>query len=305
VKPVTGRLGVGYWTGSDGSRLIDSAWLLEQDAPCRDEVDESGNERCVPSRRAHDDSSFFTDNTCTTNVAVTFLCDPPDLLEMNATNDPGQVPAQCLQPTIYAKLYTAVHIDSRVVYSTMGGACATTKYGGFVYYGPGTEVRFDAFPPIERTHGGGGRIQRMFWASEGKRLYADGLYDVTLNSPCDPVATPTISVCQVSGGYAGQYFADPKCTVSLYAHDPSDCTDPKTVLETNGAYDGCAINQAFPARRILQKHVGKVYMNSPIGFPGGNGSCDPSDAPADTVFYDLGDPIAPAQVFAPLTESDF
>jgi tetratricopeptide (TPR) repeat protein len=36
-------------------------------------------------------------------------------------------------------------------------------------------------------------------------LYADGLYDVTLNSPCDPVTTPTVGVCQISGAYAGSF----------------------------------------------------------------------------------------------------
>ena len=200
-----------------------------------------------------------------------------------------------------------MHIDSRVVYSTMGGQCATTKYGGFVYYGPGTEVRFDAFPPIESTHGGTARIQRMFWASEGQRLYADGLYDTALNSPCGPVATPAGSVCQISGAYAGQYFADPKCTVPLYARTTSDCADPKAVLDnTNLDYNSCDPNPALPARRVLQKHVGKVYMNGGFGFPGGSvGGCEPSDAPADTAFYDLGDPIAPAQAFAPIAESDF
>ncbi|HEX7672421.1 MAG TPA: hypothetical protein VF395_22660, partial [Polyangiaceae bacterium] len=34
VKNVTSRLGVGYWLGKDGSRLIDSAWLLKDNAPC-------------------------------------------------------------------------------------------------------------------------------------------------------------------------------------------------------------------------------------------------------------------------------
>jgi hypothetical protein len=294
VKPITNRLGVGYWAGSDGSQLIDSAWLLEQDAPCRHELDQSGNERCIPSRRAYTDSAYFTDNTCKTNVAVTFICDPPDLLFSNSEYDPSAV--GCSQPPISRQFSTAKHIDSLLVYSTSDGSCATTKYGGFLYYGPGTPVSFDVFPEISSTHGGTGRLQRMFWTSEGKRLYADGLYDTDLDGPCHPVMARAGNLCQLDNGYyGGAYFADKACSIPLYPGN-AKCTQPRAILDSYSGGFECSVELAASARRVLKEHVGAAYT-SDDGFGGG---CAPVPSTPGLVLYDLGEPVAPEKIFAPL-----
>ena len=295
VKPITNRLGVAYWTGSDGSQLIDSAWLLEQDAPCRYEVDESGAERCVPSRRVYADRSYFTDNTCKTNVALTFECNPPELL--SPVNDGlNSDLVKCLQPTVPRSFYTAQHVDSLLVYSTADGAsCSTTKYGGFVYYGPGKEVLVDTFPPLVTTHAGSGRIQRMFWTSEGKRLYAGGLYDTELDGACDPTPTRTGSVCQLEDIYYGYgYYADKSCSVPLYVGAPT-CKTPKVVLDSSSGGFNCNDHLASLARRVLKEHVGPAYTSD--GIPEG---CAPAVMTPGNVLYDLGESVAPEKIFATL-----
>jgi hypothetical protein len=290
VEPVTSRLGVAYWTGNDGSRLIDGPWLLEQDAPCGQAMDETKVSRCFPTRRTQADSGSFTDDSCTTRVAATILCDAPELVNTSFLPSTPQCGI-----TLTGTWFTTALMDSRVVYSSEGGMCARTKYGGLKYYAPSDPVHFDAFPPIERSHDGAKRIQRAFWSSEGAHLYADGLYDTKYSVECRPTTTKTGIVCAGDRDRAEAYFADAGCAVPLYAGD--DCgAHPEFVM--SGPEQACDPLIVGPVRLVLQVHSGPVFDGQAFGSP--VGYCRPADSSTGVLFYDVGDPAQPEAVFESL-----
>jgi hypothetical protein len=305
VKPVTGRLGVGYWTGSDGSQLIDGAWLLEQDVRCNSEIDESQNERCIPTNRVQVDPAFYTDSTCTTKVAASFVCEAA-LITATPQNPPD--PA-CRGTSISGDWFVATPIDARLVHRGIGSVdrgCMPSEFGGFKYFAPGAAVVLDALPPIERARGGSERIQRVFWTSEGKALYADGLYDTALGSECHAVATSKGTVCEAVGEIVGQYFADPTCTVPLYADWPSCTARPKFVRSAESPGDACngagaSRVMAQPVRRFLSPHEGDIYVTR----SGTALRCESSYPPPGGVLYDLSELMPPEEAFAPVATPEF
>ncbi|HEX7671617.1 MAG TPA: hypothetical protein VF395_18615, partial [Polyangiaceae bacterium] len=263
------------------------------------------------------DSNYFTDDTCGVTVALTAFCDPPSLVEGPPPPDPGGPLLQpsCSPQTIYGALATTTRVPSNLVYSTAEGPCAPTKYGGFEYYKANSPVRFVDYPPIETVHEGAGRLQPAFWVSEGKRLYAEGLYDTTFGNGCGPAVAGSATVCQSNNPYGsiGQYFADPGCTAPLYASSESvpgcPTTVPQIVASDTGPGVAACEQAAYSVRHVLKVHAGPVYTTG--GFLGpfppnpGPDTCtlDTSLPPPKT--YDLGPLVGAAQAFAPLTATDF
>jgi hypothetical protein len=301
VQPVTSRLGVAYHDGTDGSRVVDGAWLLAQQLACGRATDASQVERCVPSNRLTVASTYFAGDGCRTPVGLTLDCGPPDLLMGPGATYTGP---SCTYPTIDGTLYAATPVDPSAVFTTSaaGGTCAPTPYAGFRYYSPGAVARFEDYPIVETVHEGSGRIQQSYLTSEGKRLFATGLYDSQIGVGCTPAAEGNRTLCETSfpttaQAPLGAYFADARCGTPVF-NAAGYCGGEGQVVGVQSPAPPPVCGSAPVALfRRGAAHTGRVYSTL-------QGPCAPAPTSIGSQWYEVGAPVDAAEVFATLTEAE-
>jgi hypothetical protein len=201
-----------------------------------------------------------------------------------------------------------------------------------VYNQIGADIDVMRYPLIEAKPAGTGRVQALFWESDGVPLeYVSG----TIGN--DAPAGQHCSLNQFGDGndrcafslganYDQEYYADTTCTRPLYwmdARSPDCGNDPitkpqwvqalHTVFQPTMSNGETCVTQASDetVRPVLGEHAGPVYVKGSTSID----SCtvlNPADLPLvgdpgqpeKPLFYDLGDPVDPATLFAPITTSE-
>lgn len=323
VKPVTSRLGVIQWSGSDGSLMPGDTVLLSNDEPC----DPDGGyyqppnpdtvSHCLP-RSVEDitNSTYFSDAACTAAIAVIRGCETPELF---AESTPG--PDSCSQGQVsYFARGDAVTSTVYMSPPLTSASCtaAGSEIAGETAYAKGAPVDPAMYPPMQMVLVGSGRVRHYEWQSEGMSISNPGtLVDAATGAP----ATPTAFVDGVTRGVfstttTDKFFSDANCKTWMLDEATSQDLCGATGLPRwvsfaaipTAAMPSCeGIFMQTSVRPVLGKHTGKVYtldldINAEM-----NGACSeyvPSKSTVTYDFYDLGNPIAASSLFAEIETVD-
>ncbi|HVW25050.1 MAG TPA: hypothetical protein VHC69_06740 [Polyangiaceae bacterium] len=324
VTPLTSRLGVIQWSGSDGSRMPGDTVLLSNDEPCDPDKlpsvppNPDTVSHCIPRNVQNiTNGPYFSDAACTAAIAVAPACDPPELItEFTPSSDSCDDSA--------AGYFALGDVVSSMVYTTtpslQSGSCspAGSQSAGQMAYTKGAPVDPAMYPPMQMVLVGSGRVRHYEWQSEGVSISNSGsLVDAATKAP----VTPTVFVDGVTRGVfsattTDKFFSDANCKTWML--------DEPTLLDTCAAPElprwvsfEATPTAAMPicegyftqsaVRPVLGKHTGKVYtldldINAEM-----NGACSeyvPSKSTVTYDFYDLGNPIPASSLFAEIETVD-
>ena len=316
---VSDELGVEVWQGQDGSRIPGSFRLLPSDVAC-EPLGPLGSpsamlpNHCIPRDRAYDIGVFYADSACTNvvSVAQSLTCDRPTITQ--AIPDPSTCTAGH-----YFQIDRQVSLDS--LYSDMGQTPDQTSCHpltlpsvppGTRGYVRGPEIDVGRYPAMQLVAEGTGRIQPLYWESNGRKFQLAGAgdaFDLQLGTSCSPTkfADRKTRCVPPMGSLDAPIYGDAACTVPLYAPltPPAPCSTPPPawVAQPSNA-SVCGASSIGPVRSVTGAHHGKVY-----GQVTPTGTCTPVDPSTDptqlsSVVYDVGDAVDPSKVFAEVTETD-
>jgi hypothetical protein len=339
VTRVTSKLGVETFTGEDGSRIDGTLRLLPGDIEC-EPLASDGNpstvapNRCIPTARVHE-AVYYTDSACGTPVTGGTPCDAPVIGER--TTQANGCPAasyfdlgSAIPP---AKLFWKLPDEVKGL-TPEQSACVPANpsvLASGVYNQIGGDIDVTRYPLIEAKPEGTGRVQALFWVSDGIPLaQVEGTIgnDAPANQQCSLSQfgdSDNRCAFSLGGVWPGnKYYADAACMRPLFWMDvtlpscESSTVTPRWVQEyhtvdqtVNGA--ACSTSEADQrVRPVLGEHKGQVYVMDSDTV---NGSCtllNPADLPLvgnpgqpeKLLFYDLGDPVDPGTLFAPITASE-
>jgi hypothetical protein len=331
TKPLTSRLGIVQWSGSDGTLTVGDTVLLSNDAPCSPFVGRSVPEpaavtTCIPSNIQYiTNGEYFSDSTCTAGVAVVPDCQAPELLFewASITDSCGNgtpsyfLPGEILSSTVYTTLPPSPQSQS----TSCSPAGKEVKA-----YAKGAPVDPSSYPPMQMVLTGTGRVRHYEWQSEGVSISSTSNWvdaatgaSVTAQSFADGVTLGAFSTTTTD-----KFFSDPGCKTWLldeYSDDYTSqnlCTTPPTArwvafaaLPTPATLCDQQNGSTYQSsvRPVLGKHTGKVYTLDPDINLEMNGACSeyvPSKTKSNGIydFYDLGNPIPARSLFAEIKTVD-
>jgi hypothetical protein len=305
LTAVTARLGVAYWKGRDGARLLDGLRLLPEDISCTETDTAPGVMRCTPSNETYTGTSFFESESCERPVSVIFSCD--DLQVIRGPYVGGNQPPRgdgCPRPSTPAPLFRAERIESSTVYTTTAeeGVCTPTPFLGLDYFRRGPFVPFEEYPVVESTHEGAGRFQLVHAESEGRRLFArpQRLFDADVGAECLASELDGRTFClpadqHLSASYVA--FADPRCERPVGVFDSCVRALPRAVFAPQlqgGA--GCATPPLLAVGPRREGTADTLYRLDTL-----DGRCSPDGGVAGAVLHELSPLGDPATLFPLLT----
>jgi hypothetical protein len=239
VKPLTSRLGVIQWSGSDGSLFPGDTVLLPNDESCgpgdpHSSVPPGIISNCIPSNVGNV-GGYFSDAACTAEVAVVDPnCELPELLaEYPSSTGSCSVDALgnitysgnaalnyfALGDAIHSTVYTTAPLappgqpSMCTPASSDAASAAGADIGGSVAYAKGAPVDPASYPPMQMVLTGSGRIRHYEWQSEGVSIGdAGNLVDAMTGAAVTPTAFDDgvmRGVFSTTG--TDKFFSDPNC----------------------------------------------------------------------------------------------
>lgn len=343
VTRVTSQLGVETFTGDDGSRIDGTLRLLPGDIECEPLASDGNSStvapnRCIPTARVNE-ATYYTDTACGIAVTAGTPCDAPVIGQRIAQADgcPTQSYFELGSAVPPAKLFWKLNGELKGLTPEQSPCdpAAPSLLAGGIYNQIGADIDVTRYPLIEAKPEGTGRVQALFWESEGVPLErVDGVVgnDAPAGQQCSLNQFGDGNRCAFSlgsiGDFAGlgeDFYGDTACTRPLYSTPDTplpDCGNPipkpqwvqdshvvQRAIGTNN--DTCTTTAGNEAvRPVLGEHTGPVYVGG-----GSSNQCvvlNPADLPIagntgqpeKFRFYDLGDPLDAGNLFAPITMSE-
>ncbi len=286
----SGRLGIRYYTSSDGMRF---PWTLHDstlggDCSASYASDASPAARCVPNQASY--ASYAHDASCTQpELALQSTCPAPQYgYTFPATSCPDDA------ESYYQVSGTAA---ASPLYFPAGASClATSASSGYSYYTLGAEVEV---APLTRAvdSGTAHRVQLAHYTADDGLRYRDpyALYDSQMGTRCYPTTLPDGSIrCIASGGYIDTYYSNAGCSTPIDLAEvyrgPASCSAPvppayarKSIAPQPGT-----CTYSTEVHQVTTVHSGPVYSGSP-------GSCTVY-TPYEGILYNVG-PVVPLTDF--------
>jgi len=194
VEARTAELGVTYYEAEDGARQPVSPYDRNRLSPC----DAAGGEdeysqRCVPRHTAEARSLYYSDESCTEQVADVTACaaDEVSAVMMIAVTE---------QPQYYYEVRSYANLGTPV-------ASAHTKLNplscqeaasipALSFFEIGAPIAPWELPKVATVDLGSGRVRARYYASsDGQPLTLQALYDTEIGAPCSPLPSDSGERC--------------------------------------------------------------------------------------------------------------
>jgi hypothetical protein len=159
----------------------------------------------------------------------------------------------------------------------------------------GGMAQISAYPELQVTLSGTGRLRTAYLTAEGQKLRAIGYHDTELNGPCHrEVLEDGVAYCVGAGKFSdlqGGLFTDPACSRNV-AVLRRDCSGQAASAVLTASGSTCSDTPLFLEHT---EHEGPIYgftFTEPVG-------CAEYPREEGVTYYQPGAPLAPGKLYAP------